>query len=80
MTTRIEQVEGTLTTSGGDVCPVILNLTVAELRRGAGIESEAVARVELASRVPDGTYMLDYFYMEPIHRQVRVQNGVFVAA
>lgn len=60
--------------------PVILTLTIAELPGAMGVESEEVARVELASRVPDGTYMLDYFYIRPVHRTVVVKLGSFVAA
>jgi hypothetical protein len=62
------------------VFPVILTVTVAELPGAMGIESEEGARVELASRVPDGTYMLDYFYMNPVHRTVAVKHGAFVSA
>jgi hypothetical protein len=45
-----------------------------------GIESEEVARAELVSRVPDGTYILDYFYMKLFHGPVGVKHGAFVAA
>jgi hypothetical protein len=77
---RLEQVEGSLSTPGGDVFPVTLTLTVAELHGVMGIKSVEVARVELASRVPDGTYMLDYFYMEPFHGPVDVKHGAIVFA
>lgn len=40
-----------------------------------GIEDDAVARVELLDRVPDGDHILEYFYGRPFHGRVRVANG-----
>jgi hypothetical protein len=77
---RAEQIEGTLSTTTGDVLPVALIATVVELRGQAGIEDEMVSRVRLASRVPDGSYVLDYFYLKPFRGSVRVKYGTLVAA
>jgi len=79
MTKRVKT-EGTLSNRSGDVYPVWLNLTVAALHGETGIEDEMVSRVELASDVPDGEYMLDYFYRKPFHGLMRVRFGALVAA
>ncbi len=78
--TKLVKTEGTLSTRSGDVYPVSLNLTVAELHGETGTEDETVSRVELASGVPDGEYMLDYFYRKPFRSAVRVRFGALVAA
>jgi hypothetical protein len=77
---RVEQIEGSLSTEAGDKFPILLTLTIVELHGTAGVESEEPASVRLASQVADGVYTLDYFYMKPIHRPVRVKYGAFVSA
>jgi hypothetical protein len=76
--TKHVKAEGTLTTRAGDLYPVRLNLTIAELQGATGIEDEMVSRVELDSSVPDGEYMLDYFHRKEFHGLVRVRFGALM--
>jgi hypothetical protein len=39
-----------------------------------------VSRVELDSGVPDGEYVLNYFYRKEFHGLVRVRFGALLAA
>ena len=46
-----------------------------------GFEEEKIGKVELDSRgVPDGEYMLEYFFSDYHREQVRVTKGVLTAA
>jgi hypothetical protein len=74
------QAHGSLTTKSGDVLKVKLTLTVIERRGTTGVEDEEVSRVELASDVQDGDYILEYFYRKPFRESVRVKLGVLTAA
>ena len=76
----LERIDGTLCTPSGYVYPARLSLTVVELRGQAGVESEAISRVELATSVPDGEYRLDYFYSGHHSERVRVEHGTMRAA
>ena len=65
----------TMTGTGGDVYSVSLRATIAELHGSMGIEDQEIARIELIDQIPDGNYILEYFYLKPFHGQVRVVNG-----
>jgi len=71
-------IDGSLTTKDGDVLRVGLILTVVELPGAPGFEE--VSRVELASHVQDGDYILEYFYQKPFRGSVRVKLGVLMAS
>lgn len=44
-----------------------------------GIEDATVSKVELISEAPDGEYALEYYYLKPVYRRVRVKDGRLVA-
>jgi hypothetical protein len=80
MSTAIETTEAPLTNTSGEVRTVQLRLVVRELKGTCGVEDRQVSRCELISDdVPYGNYLLDYFYMQPAHRNVRVVSGRLLA-
>jgi hypothetical protein len=80
MTTKIiELIEGTFTMDDGQTRPVELEVTAVELRSDHGIDSRAISSVRLVSaHIPDGEYVLDYFYFEPLSKRVRVRYGMLM--
>lgn len=78
MTRRIEEIDGMLTTQGGDVLRVRLAATVAEVLGSTAVEAEEISRLELLTDVPDGEYVLDYFYARPRRDRVCVRFGRFL--
>jgi hypothetical protein len=75
MSRIVRRIEAKLSSTGGDVYPVELVATVAQLHGNAGIEDQAVAGVELLDWVPNGEYVLEYSYVKPFRGRVRVLNG-----
>jgi hypothetical protein len=76
--TTFKSVTGTLSSASGDICAVNLHLTVQSFAVN-GIESETVSKIELLSRdVPDGDYVLEYFYLKSIRCDVQVKHGELI--
>ena len=71
MTTSTEKVVGTLTDDAGKNFPIGLELTVETL---AGSEKmPPVSKCKLVfGKVPDGTYVVEYFYFKWYREPVRV--------
>jgi hypothetical protein len=65
--TTLRLIDATMTTKAGDVYPVSLRATVSEDR--------TVARLELIDALPNGDYVLEYFYGKPFHGEARVVNS-----
>jgi hypothetical protein len=59
-----------MTSQAGDVYPVSLRATISEDR--------TVTRLELIDALPNGDYILEYFYGKPFHTEARVVNGFLV--
>ncbi len=79
MSNRIDTIEGTLVEPSGGARQVRLIATIAELRGQHGIEDEHIARIELASPVPDGDYSLSYHHGKPYNQRVAVKHGMLIA-
>jgi hypothetical protein len=82
MSRTVKRIEGTLSSTGGDSHQVWLEATVAELHGSLGAEDSAISRVALAPDnpgIPDGEYVLEYFYGKPFHEHVRIKLGRLVA-
>jgi hypothetical protein len=79
MGTTFKSAKGMLTSTSGDIHAVDLHVTIQSLAGADGIESETVSKIELLSRdVPDGDYVLEYFYLKPTHRYVQVKHGELI--
>jgi hypothetical protein len=77
----MEQVEGKLSSIAGEIFAVSLRLTTKSLFGESGFAvDEVVSEVALiTSRVPDGEYVLEYFYSRPVREHVRVKYGVLLS-
>ena len=67
MSQRMINIAGMMTNSGGDLYHVWLEAAVAELPGPYEVEEAQIARLDLAtgvSNLPDGDYILEYFYSE----------------
>jgi hypothetical protein len=78
MSQRMISIAGMMTNSGGDLYHVWLEAAVAELPGPYEVEDAQIARVDLAtgaSKLPDGDYILEYFYRKPFYGYARVKSG-----
>jgi hypothetical protein len=81
MGSSVKRVFGTLTATDGAAWHVDLKVTTVLLLGEHGFEEEKIGKVELDSRgVPDGEYMLEYFFSDYHREQVRLTKGVLTAA
>jgi len=81
MSQRMISIAGMMTNSGGDLYHVWLEAAVAELPGPYEVEDAQIARVDLAtgaSKLPDGDYILEYFYRKPFYGYARVKSGRLV--
>jgi hypothetical protein len=78
MSQRMISVAGMMTSSGGDLYHVRLKAAVVELPEPYEVEDAQIARLDLAtgvSNLPDGDYILEYFYRKPFNGNVRIKSG-----
>jgi hypothetical protein len=77
MNTRFEIVEGKLTSDTGSEIRVRLRLTVQELLGQNPTPDDVTVswRELIGGNVPDGNYMLEYFYLKRYIEPVRVHSG-----
>jgi hypothetical protein len=78
MSQRMIRIAGLMTKPGGDLYPVWLQATVAELPEPYEVKDAQIARVDLAtggSNLPDGDYILEYFYRKPFNGNARIKSG-----
>ena len=81
MSQRMIHIAGMMTSSGGDLYHVWLKAGVAELPGPYEVEDAQIARLDLAtgvSNLPDGDYILEYFYRKPFFGNARVKSGRLV--
>jgi hypothetical protein len=75
---RMIRIAGTMTSFGGDVHHVWLDVTLAQLPRTYGVDDAQIVDLGLASGTlcpPDGEYILEYFLKKPFHKNVLVKSG-----
>jgi hypothetical protein len=83
--TFFDRIDGTLSTLANDVYKnyqVTLDIEGKRLRGAGGVEDEAISKVTLASRVPDGSpYTLRYSYHGKKYEQIglRVDGGILLS-
>lgn len=76
----VEMVDGTLSRKDGSIIRVRLRLTTQSLMGQHGVDDKMVSETELASsRVPDGEYILEYFYLKPHREAVTVHLGQLIS-
>ena len=71
-TYRTEKIRGSLVNNQGISSDVMLDLKIAQLRGGQGIDDEAVAEVSLTFGVrnpPDRAYTLHYMFRDRSHEE-----------
>lgn len=79
MTINTEMVVGRLTDDAGKNFPVGLQLTVESL--SCSDEAPPVSKcILVAGKVPDGTYVVEYFYFKWYREPVSVQFGILVSS
>jgi hypothetical protein len=82
MSTTVKRIEGRMSNTAGDSFLVSLDAAVTELRGTSGVEDASISSLALAAdnpRIPDGEYVMEYFFGKPLHEQVRVKLGVRMA-
>jgi hypothetical protein len=70
-----------LASTDGDLYLVWLEATVAKLSGKFGLQEEQISQLELASgdsKLPDGEYMLEYFFGKQFHRPVWIRLGTLI--
>jgi hypothetical protein len=68
-----------LTSTEGDLYLVRLDATVAGFLGNLGVEEEQISKLALAngnSKLPDGEYVLEYFFGKSFHRRVWINLGI----
>jgi len=70
---------GALTSESGEVLEVALGLTVKQLLGEGGVANEEIEHIELLIVVPDGKYVLSYFYQRTHRSHVQVKFSTLVA-
>jgi hypothetical protein len=78
MTTTTEMVVGRLTDNAGTNFPVGLRLTVERFPSSDEVPPVSTCKL-VFGEVPDGTYVVEYFYFKWYREPVRVQFGVLVS-
>jgi hypothetical protein len=81
MSQRMARIEGMMINSGGDLYHVWLEAAIAELPGPYEVKGAQIARLDLAtgvSNLPDGDYILEYFYRKPFHGNARIKSGRLV--
>jgi len=76
----VRRIAATFENTIGTKVRVFLDITTVTLHERGSVVDEAVAEVSLASRVPDGDYVLEYACCGPFRGSIRVKYGVLVAA
>jgi hypothetical protein len=82
MSSTVKRIEGKISGTSGDTYSVGFDATVTEHAGSSGVEDATISGIALASdnpRIPDGEYVLEYFYGKPLHEHVRVKLGVLMA-
>ena len=81
MARNIRRVDGRLSKRDGSAWNVELEVSTVELRGQQGVEDETVSRVALVTRgIPNGAFVLNYFCFKQRIENVRVENGMLLAA
>jgi hypothetical protein len=76
MTTGFEIVDGKLTRTDGSIINVRLRLTTQSKMEGSRVIDKMVSETALmSSAVPDGDYVLEYFYLKAYRDPVRIRFG-----
>ena len=81
MSQRMIRIAGIMTNPGGDLYHVWLQAAVAELPGPYEVKDAQIARLDLAtgvSNLPDGDYILEYFYRKPFNGNARIKSGRLV--